>query len=171
MSFILAMTAREMRASWKRLLFFFICLSIGVGAIVAIRSVIQSVRAVFDGEARSLMSADAIISSNRALSPEVTKKIEDRLRSAGATSIASIELGTMVRPAERPGSARMVELRAVDEGFPFYGELKLEGQRFDYALLRDAGVLVRPELIAQLGRLLGCSRVLGIAGEQILTLQ
>src|SRR5262245_26990944 len=115
MSFIAVMTLREMRASWKRLLFFFICLSIGVGAIVAIRSVIQSVRAVFDGEARSLMSADAIISNNRALPAELEQKINERLRDAGATSISSIELATMVRPAERPGNARMVELRAVDE--------------------------------------------------------
>lgn len=161
MSFIAAMTMREMRASWKRLLFFFICLSIGVGAIVAIRSVIQSVRAVFDGEARSLLSADATIWSNRPLTPEVTQKIDERLRAAGARSINSIELGTMVRPAERPGSARMVELRAVDEGFPFYGELKLEGQRFDYSLLRDSGVLVRPELIAQLGVSVGDGLMIG----------
>jgi putative ABC transport system permease protein len=161
MSFIAAMTMREMRASWKRLLFFFICLSIGVGAIVAIRSVIQSVRAVFDGEARSLMSADAIISSNRPLSAELTQKIDARLADAGARSVTSIELGTMVRPAERPGNARMVELRAVDEGFPFYGELKLEGQRFDYSLLRDGGVLVRPELIAQLGLAVGDGLMIG----------
>ena len=161
MSFIATMTMREMRASWKRLLFFFICLSIGVGAIVAIRSVIQSVRAVFDGEARSLMSADATIWSNRPLTAEVTQKIDDRLRAAGASSIASIELGTMVRPAERPGNARMVELRAVDEGFPYYGELKLEGQPFDYSLLRDSGVLVRPELIAQLGLTVGDGLMIG----------
>ena len=36
--------ARELRASWRRLLFFFICVAIGVGAIVALRSIIQSVR-------------------------------------------------------------------------------------------------------------------------------
>jgi putative ABC transport system permease protein len=161
MSFIAAMTMREMRASWKRLLFFFICLSIGVGAIVAIRSVIQSVRGVFDGEARSLMSADATIWSNRPLPAELTQKIDERLREAGARSITSIELGTMVRPAERPGSARMVELRAVDEGFPFYGELKLEGQRFDYSLLRESGVLVRPELVAQLGLSVGDGLMIG----------
>ncbi len=35
MSFVLRMALRETRAAWKRLLFFFICLAIGVGAIVA----------------------------------------------------------------------------------------------------------------------------------------
>ena len=61
------MAVREMRASWQRLLFFFVCIAIGVGAIVAIRSVIQSVRNTLTGEARSLMNADAIITSNQAL--------------------------------------------------------------------------------------------------------
>jgi predicted lysophospholipase L1 biosynthesis ABC-type transport system permease subunit len=45
MRFVLRMTVRELRASWRRLLFFFVCVAIGVGAIVALRSVIQNVRA------------------------------------------------------------------------------------------------------------------------------
>ncbi len=76
MRFVLLMAAREMRASWQRLLFFFICIAIGVGAIVALRSVIQSVRQTFAGEARSLITADAIIASNQALKPEVLAKID-----------------------------------------------------------------------------------------------
>ena len=80
MRFVLLMAAREMRASWQRLLFFFVCIAIGVGAIVALRSVIQSVRNTFAGEARSLITADAIIASNQALKPEVIA--EDR-RAAG----------------------------------------------------------------------------------------
>jgi putative ABC transport system permease protein len=145
------MAAREMRASWKRLLFFFICIAIGVGAIVALRSVIQSVRQTFDGEARSLIAADAIIASNRPLSDAALQKIADRLRAAGAESMRSVETATMVRPADREGRARMVELRAVEPGFPYYGRMKLaDNVAFDHALLRNFGVLVRPELLAQL---------------------
>ena len=78
------MAVREMRASWQRLLFFFICIAIGVGAIVALRSVIQSVRNTFAGEARSLIAADAIITSNQPLKPEVIARIDERLTAAGA---------------------------------------------------------------------------------------
>ena len=42
--FVLRMSLREFRASWRRLLFFFLCVAIGVGAIVALRSIIQSLR-------------------------------------------------------------------------------------------------------------------------------
>ena len=52
------MALRETRASWKRLLFFFVCISVGVAAIVALRSVIQDVRGVFGREARALNAAD-----------------------------------------------------------------------------------------------------------------
>ena len=44
MIFIVRMSLREFRASWRRLLFFFLCVAIGVGAIVALRSIIQSLR-------------------------------------------------------------------------------------------------------------------------------
>ena len=44
MMFTLRMVWRELRAAWGRLLFFFLCVAIGVGAIAALRSVIQNVR-------------------------------------------------------------------------------------------------------------------------------
>jgi len=34
MTFVLRMAARETRASWHRLLFFFVCIAVGVAAIV-----------------------------------------------------------------------------------------------------------------------------------------
>ena len=152
MRFVLIMAAREMRSSWKRLLFFFICIAIGVGAIVALRSVIQSVRRTFDGEARALIAADAIINSNQALEPTLVAKIDERLSAAGAVSTRSVETATMVRPADREGGrARMVELRAVEAPFPYYGLMKLgDGVPYQHALLSGFGVLVRPELLAQL---------------------
>lgn len=145
------MALREMRASWQRLLFFFICIAIGVGAIVALRSVIQSVRNTFAGEARSLIAADAIVNSNQVIKPELTAKLDERLKTAGASSIRAVELATMARADRAEGRARMVELRAVERGFPYYGDMTLaDGVTYDHALLENFGVLVRPELLAQL---------------------
>ncbi len=163
MMFIARMIAREMRSSWRRLLFFFICIAVGVGAIVALRSVIQSVRQTFAGEARGLISADAVISSNRALGPELAEAIDRRLAEAGAESLQSVEIATMVRAADRAeGLTRMVELRAVEPGFPYYGRMALTGgQAYSHELLRDSGVLVRPELLAQLGVQVGDGLIIG----------
>ncbi len=164
MTFVVAMTIREMRASWRRLLFFFLCLSIGVGAIVAIRSVIQSVRQVFAGEARALITADAIITSNRAFDESVDRHhrlAARRVPTRPATS-RSRSRRWSAAPSRPAAMTRMVELRAVEAGFPFYGELKLaNGQRYDYALLEDFGVLARPELLAQLNLAVGDALLIG----------
>ena len=69
----------------------------------------------------------------------------------------------MVRAADRPqGRARMVELRAVEPGFPYYGRMVLAGgQPFSPDLLADGGVLIRPELQAQIGVQVGDALLIG----------
>ena len=152
MTFIFRMAARELRASWRRLLFFFVCVAIGVGAIVALRSVIQSVRGALLREARSLIAADVLVQTNRTWTPQLRAAIDRRLAEApvlGRTE--SVETATMVRPESGAAVARMVELRAVQPDFPFYGKIVLEnGEPYTHALLRDRGALVRPELLTQL---------------------
>ena len=86
MRFVLRMAARETRASWQRLLFFFVCIAVGVAAIVALRSVIESVREVFGTEAKALIAADVLVSSNRGWPPAAKATIDRRLGEAGATA-------------------------------------------------------------------------------------
>lgn len=163
MRFVLAMAGREMRASFRRLLFFFICIAIGVGAIVALRSVVQNVSAVLTLEARAMISADVLITGNAPPSDEAAALIDQRLVEFGAERLHVVEVATMVRPAEAADArTRLVELKAVEPGFPFYGDILLEGDRpFDHALLRDFGVIVRPELLAQLGLAVGDGVLIG----------
>src|SRR5439155_9935530 len=140
--FVLRMAVRETRASWKRLLFFFICIAVGVAAIVTLRSVIQSVRDVFGSEAKGLLAADVLIATNREWPPASRATIDRRLLEAGSTArTETIETPTMVRPADRSKPvAKMVELRAVQPEYPLYGALVLQGaDRYSYALLRDHG--------------------------------
>jgi putative ABC transport system permease protein len=112
MNFVLRMTVRELRASWRRLLFFFVCVAIGVGAIVALRSVIQNVRTGLVREARAMMASDVMVSTNRPWTPELLKIIEDRLRTAPVLDrTEAVETTTMVRAANGGAVARMVELR------------------------------------------------------------
>ena len=164
MTFVLRMALREIRASWRRLLFFFICIAIGVGTIVALRSVIQSVRGGLAVEARSLIAADMLIRSDRPWSDPVEAAVE-RERVAGRVTARSetVEVATMVRPAREDVTprARMVELRAVQEAFPLYGEMTLRDGVYSHELLRGNGVIVRPELLAQLGIAVGDDLLIG----------
>src|SRR5207237_340690 len=100
MMFVLRMAARETRSSWRRLLFFFVCIAVGVAAIVALRSVIQTVRGVIGREARSLIAADVLIDTTRDWTPEARQKIDERLAEAASTQrTETIETPTMVRSA------------------------------------------------------------------------
>jgi putative ABC transport system permease protein len=166
MMFVLRMAVRETRASLRRLFFFFICIAVGVAAIVALRSVIQSVRGVFGSEAKSLIAADVLIATNRDWSAEARATIDRRLADAGAVErTETIETPTMVRPADRSKAvAKMVELRAVQAAFPLYGSVDLQGgQPYAPSLLAGHGVLVRPELLTAIGVKLGDQIVIGRA--------
>src|SRR5436190_11776167 len=138
MMFVLRMAVRETRASWRRLLFFFICIAVGVAAIVALRSVIQSVRAVVNTEARALVGADVVMSTNREWPDDVRQKIQSHLASAGAfVQTETTETPTMVRPADPSKPiAKMAELRAVQANYPLYGSISLQsGQPYSHAVL------------------------------------
>src|ERR1700710_452609 len=101
MRFVLRMAARETRASWRRLVFFFICIAVGVAAIVTLRSVIQSVRGVFGKEAKSLIAADVLVSTNADWSADARQTIEHRFAEYGAVQwTESVETPTMSRPAD-----------------------------------------------------------------------
>ncbi|PYR18970.1 MAG: hypothetical protein DMF94_17935, partial [Acidobacteria bacterium] len=166
MMFVLRMAVRETRSSWRRLLFFFICIAIGVAAIVALRSVIQSVRGVFGAEAKSLIAADVLIGTSRDWTAEARQTIERRLSDAGgAERTETIETPTMVRPADRSRPvAKMAELRAVQKAFPLYGRVDLQGgQPYTHALVEGHGALVRPELLTSIGVSVGDQIAIGQA--------
>lgn len=158
-AFVLRMTARETRASWRRLLFFFLCVAIGVAAIIALRSVIQNVRGQLAAETKALTGADIVLSTNRPWTPDVRERIDRVVSSAGRaiqSRMTVIETATMLRPSsEGVRAAKMVELQGVEAPYPLYGRLTLEGVTYDHALLRDHGVLVRPEVLSQLGLAVG----------------
>jgi putative ABC transport system permease protein len=151
MNFVLRMAARELRASWRRLLFFFVCVSVGVGAIVALRSIVQSVRAGLTREARSLLTADVVVQTNRGWDAATREKLEQQLADPRVLErTEALETATMVRPDSGTAVARMVELRAVQARFPFYGQVVLQDNvPYSHDLLKSRGVLVRPDLLTQ----------------------
>ena len=56
-------------------------------AIVALRSVIQSVRTLFSSEARTLIAADIVVGTTRDWEPEKLTAIDRRLREAGSRTV------------------------------------------------------------------------------------
>lgn len=153
MKFILRMAVREIRASWRRLLFFFLCLSIGVGSIVALRATIQNVNYAVAGEAQQLLTADIQVDSTRPWKPESLAAIERVARPPEVVArTETIEANTMARPVEATnGGSMMVELKGIEPPFPLYGDFTLAGGKgFSPALLKDGGAVVAPLLLERL---------------------
>ena len=164
MRFVFRMVLRELRASWRRWLFFFMCVAVGVGTVVALRSTIQSVALAMASETRALTAADVTIESEQPWSEVALSIINDTLAEEPEVErTASVEMTTMARPEdESKAVARVVELRAVEAAFPFYGTFVLDGGHdYRHAHLSGGGALVRPELLAQLGVTVGDNIVIG----------
>jgi len=154
-TFVLRMAWREARASWARLLFFFLCVALGVGAIVVLRSLVENVRVTLVGEARELVGADVVIRSRQAWTPETRDRILELASSPEFLDRAEmVETQTMLVAAggTRAGATRLVDIRAIGPGFPFYGALELEdGRTYSHDVFAGHGVLVQPALLVELG--------------------
>lgn len=150
MNFIINLARREIRSSWQRLVFFFICIAIGVGSIVALRSLLQNLKASVTKESRALLTADVQVASNSPFD-EAAQKILDRFYGLATVTAHTqmLETATMVRPVkDRAAVPKMVELKAVEARFPFYGQLALSnGAPYSHNLLKGRGVLVRQAVL------------------------
>jgi putative ABC transport system permease protein len=157
--FVLRMLGREVRGSWSRLGLFFLSVGIGVAAIVALRSVVQTVRTTLTREARVLVGADLIVQSQRPIAGDVRARVDAVLVDPGVEqTMEVIDTQTMAAPVEGQGNGRvrLVEVRGIQPGFPYYGSLDMAGGApYTHALVADHGVVVQPALLTALGVDLG----------------
>ena len=158
MSFVLRMAWRETRAAWVRLLFFFVCVAIGVAAIVIIRSVVQNIRQALTSEARQIVGADIMLQSPRPWTKENLAILDSELAGLQTKCIEAIETRTMAaaEAGKGTGKVRLVEMRGIQPGFPVYGAIELEGGGIDAAArVAGFGVLVPPEFLLEMGLAVG----------------
>ncbi|MFZ1701533.1 MAG: FtsX-like permease family protein [Pyrinomonadaceae bacterium] len=154
MKFILNLTRREIRSSWRRLLFFFLCIALGVGSVVALRSLIQNLTKVVGNDARALMTADVEVTSTNDFSPTEVSKIEDvvaRFPSVEARN-ETISTASMARPVDPANlSVEFVDLRGIEPPFPLVGNFYLsDGRPFDFELLENRGAVVARILLEEM---------------------
>ncbi len=155
---LLRLIGREARGARGRVTFFILCLAVGVGAVVAVAGFSASLRATLAREARQLLAADLRVRGPKPVPPAVDELLAADPELPGLRSTRITELVTVT--SAPPGSAgagrsQLVELKAVDGEFPFYGALKLAPERPLAELLADGGAVAAPELLARLGLRLG----------------
>ncbi|MBI3650311.1 MAG: FtsX-like permease family protein [Acidobacteria bacterium] len=170
MRFIFQMARRELRSSWRRLLFFFACIAIGVCSIVALRSMIQNVNRSIASDGRAILTADLQVDTDRPWTEE-TLAIINRIAQAPRVTARTetIESSTMARPADDDNErAMMIELKGIEAPYPLAGDFVLEGnQPFNISLLANHGAMVSPALLDRLQLKVGDAIKIGEATFQI----
>lgn len=154
MRFIFNLTRREIRSSWRRLLFFFLCIALGVGSVVALRSLIQNLTKAVGSDARALMTADFEVTSTNDFSPADIAKIEEIIGRSNIVEARNEAMTTaqMTRPSDAKNeSVKIVELKGIEPPFPLVGEFTLSGGKpFDFALLQNNGAVIAEILLEDL---------------------
>jgi putative ABC transport system permease protein len=146
--------ARESRGARGKIVFFVACLAVGVAAVVAVAGLSSGVDVGLRREARRLLAADLAVSSDKPIPEVVTKAVDAAVAARpGARATIIKKLGTIVAlPAHGPvvGTSALVQLKAVGDGWPFYGDVTTEPSGSLKGLLGADGVLVAPELADKL---------------------
>jgi putative ABC transport system permease protein len=157
MRFIMHMAWRDSRASRRRLVLYSLSVVLGIAALVSIGSFSANIRQAIDSEARGLLGADMFVTAPAPLPAPVT----DYIATLGG-DVAREQTFSSMLTFPKVGRLRLVQVHAVEGGFPFYG--KFETQPAGGAGLLGAGgavAVVEPTLLAQFGVRVGDTVKLG----------
>ncbi len=152
------MSWRDSRSEARRLLIFASAVITGVAALSAIHAMRDSLDAAVEKQSRSLLGADVKVSSRTAFSEEDRKSIKPM----GTVLAEEVSFSTMLYWVERD-AGRLVQLRAVEGDFPFYGAVATEPAGAWDALKERNGILVEPALLEQFQENIGSIARLGEA--------
>jgi putative ABC transport system permease protein len=112
----------------------------------------QNVRITLTREARDLVGGDIVLMGGRPWTDDQREEIRKAL--APASLVSTEVVGTQTMAARLVAGSltdtRLVEIRAIEPEFPFYGALELaRGQPYSHDLVTSHGALVQPELLEQ----------------------
>ena len=124
---------RDWRAGELRLLV--VAVTLAVAALTAVGFFADRLQGGLTRDASALIGGDAVVSSDHAL-PDA---FEARARELGLTSTQTLGFPTMGRARdEEGGAARLVALKAVDQGYPLRGTMRVaEAQGAPDSATRD----------------------------------
>ncbi|MSR35808.1 MAG: FtsX-like permease family protein, partial [Gemmatimonadetes bacterium] len=161
--FAFTLARRELRSSVRRIGVYMLSISLGVMALVAIHGFSADVNRSVEAEAEVMLGANARLSSNRPF-PEPIGALVDSLARAGHASALVTNAVSMVL-APRTGLTRLLQVRGIDPGYPFYGTVRTVPTGSWPPGPGEA--LVDPAVLTMLGARVGDSLAIGEATARI----
>ena len=118
---LLRLAWRESRTARRRLLLYMSSIFLGVAALVAIDSFASNTQQSVREQARALLGGDISVTSRQDFPKPVLAGF-DSLRREGV-GVAMVSTFASMALVERTGSTRLAQIRAVSNGYPWYGEI------------------------------------------------
>lgn len=161
--FVVRMAWRQAHAAWRRLVLLTASVVAGVGALVAVNSFTANITVAVAEQAQDLLGADlSLTSRSPADDIKPARRLLDSLQRTGGATVRIATSATFAAMAYQPrsGGARLVQLRTVDPGWPYYGEITTAPGAI-WPLLQNGGAIVDPSLLTALNIKVGDTLALG----------
>ena len=161
------MAWRDSRKNRGRLLLFTGSILLGIAALVAINSFSYNLKNQIDLESKELLGADLKVESRQPIPDEIYTLFD----SLDLELSREISFASMIY-FPKPDGTRLVSIRALEEGFPYYGELGTSPANAKLEMREGSNALVDKSLMLQYGAAVGEKVKVGtinfnIAGELI----
>ena len=141
---LLKMAWRDGRSGLNRLSLFMASIVLGIAGLVAIQNFGLTLEDTISGQSQELMGADYQVDTNKSPS----QALLDSLQYLPGTLAKEVNLATMIAFPNREGT-RLVRLRGIDAGYPFYGQLKTNPPVASENYIQWGGALLDPALMTQ----------------------
>ena len=156
---LLSLALRESRFARRRLFLFLSAISLGVAALVAVQGFASNMQREVRDQARAMLGADLQLSSREPFGLR-SEEVLDSLAAIGVEVARVTSFASMARHPEN-GATRLVQVRAPEPGFPFYGTIETEPAGQWATLHDDRNVVVDAALLVALGAEVGDSIAIG----------
>ncbi len=145
----------ESRGAWHRMLFFILCIAIGVGAVMTVKSFSNLVGETIQNQAKGLLSADLAIKGSWEQSQKDLNH-QKKVLPPETEFLFIKELHGMAQfKNPKTGAASLIaELKAIPltgPQYPFYGRFKSNPERPLQELLTNGGAVVEPSFLLKTG--------------------
>ncbi len=166
MAWLFLMAWRDSRKNLGRLTLFISSIVLGISALVGISSFGDNLSQDVESQAKELLGADLLIGTNQPPQANLVS-LKDSLAKLGLAKAEEASFGSMIYFAQSK-STRLVQVRALQGDFPFYGGLETEPTGAARQFQKNRFALVDQTLLWQFKARVGDSIKIGLVSFQII---
>lgn len=148
---LFSLALAESRGAWHRFIFFIVCIAIGVGAIMTVKSFSSLINTAIQGESKGLLAADIEIKGRWEQNPDDIKFQKTALPPETQFQfIKELHAMALYSESNEEKASLLVELKSVPAQAPFYpmyGSIESTPPHPLENMLADSGAVVDPAFL------------------------